>query len=267
MATMSTEELTILVVEPSPTQSKVIVGHMEDENIGTIDTASSLDEALSQIYKYKPDLVVSSLYFKDGTGLDLLRKIRQDSELQDLPFMLISSETRRTELEEFKQSGAVAILPKPFTVENLNTALNATLELLSEEELDLEFFDVASIRTLAVDDSRIARKMVIRVLNNLGIVNITEASDGAEAITILKHQSFDLVVTDYNMPAVNGAELTEYIRNSSAHAHVPVLMVSSEANETHLSNIAQSGVDALVDKPFLPNEVKRLLYNLFGNND
>lgn len=263
MTTISVDELAVLVVEPSPTQCKVIVNHMHNEQITKVDTATSKRSAIDQLRKFTPDLVVSALYFRDGTGLELLREIRNDKEFRDIPFMLVSSETRRSELEEFKQSGAIAILPKPFTSEHLNTAINATLDILNEDELELEYFDVESIRTLVVDDSGLARKMILRVLNNLGITQITEAADGAQAIESLQQHDFDLVVTDYNMPTVNGAELAEYIRNSQRHTHTPVLMVSSEANDAHLSNITQSGVDALVDKPFRPEEVKTLLYRLF----
>jgi two-component system chemotaxis response regulator CheY len=91
---------------------------------------------------------------------------------------------------------------------------------------------------------------------------ITEVADGSEAIEILQDQMFDLVITDYNMPEVNGRELTEYIRNESQQSHIPVLMVSSEANETHLANIAQSGVNAMCDKPFEPSNVRRILFGL-----
>ena len=77
---------------------------------------------------------------------------------------------------------------------------------------------------------------------------------------------FDLIVTDYNMPEVNGQELAQYIRNESHQSHVPILMVSSEANDTHLANIAQSGVNAMCDKPFEPNTVKKLIYQLLDNH-
>jgi two-component system chemotaxis response regulator CheY len=118
-----------------------------------------------------------------------------------------------------------------------------------------------------VDDSKMARNFVSRVLRSLGIERLPEAADGAEAIEIIKENTFDLVGTDYNMPEVNGKELTEYIRNESEQSHIPVLMVSSESNEAHLSNIEQSGVNAMCDKPFEPDNVRRILYNLFEGDD
>ena len=75
-------------------------------------------------------------------------------------------------------------------------------------------------------------------------------------------KSFDLVVTDYNMPEVNGRELTQYIRVQSQQSHIPVLMVTSESSETHLANIEQDGAHALCDKPFEPQFIKKLLFQL-----
>jgi len=69
-------------------------------------------------------------------------------------------------------------------------------------------------------------------------------------------------VTDFNMPEMNGRELTQYIRNSSAHAHTPVLMVTARANEPQLANVKQSGVDALTDKPFEPAAIRGLISRL-----
>jgi len=180
--------------------------------------------------------------------------------------MLVSSETRKSHLEVFKQSGVVAILPKPFTRHHLGSALNATLDVLDSEHIELAYYDIESLRVLIVDDSRMARNLIRRVLSNLGIVHLIEAEDGREAINRLGSETVDLVVTDYNMPEVNGLELTEFIRHSELHAHLPVLMVTSEANEAHLSQVAQSGVNALTDKPFEPETVKRLLIQMLNQS-
>ncbi|WP_372832688.1 response regulator [Pontibacterium sp.] len=265
MDDLKPSDLNILLVEPSNAQSKVIEHELSREGVHSIDFVSGKEEALERIDQLCPDLVISSLHFADGTGLDLLREIRGQEELEDLPFMLITSEARRDRLEEFKQSGVVAILPKPFTHENLSRAISSTLDLLTTQDLDLELYDPEELRVLVVDDSRLARKVILKVLGNLGITNMTEAADGSEAIQILGGESFDLVVTDYNMPEVNGVELTEFIRGSETHSHVPVLMVTSEANQTHLANVAQSGVNAMMDKPFEPESVRRLLATMMND--
>ncbi|MBV2128842.1 response regulator [Arsukibacterium indicum] len=262
MQQLSPADLHILLVEPSDTQRKIISHHLKQEQVQHISEANTVNAAFLKLNEHQPDLIACALHFADGTALDLLQKIKQIPKLAEIPFMLVSSETRKATLEEFKQSGVVAILPKPFTTAHLGKALNAAIDLLSPSELELSLFDVHDIRVLVVDDSRLARNHIKRVLSNLGIQHLTEAEDGREAIAILKQQMFDLVVTDYNMPEVNGRELTQYIRENSQQSHIPVLMVTSEANDTHLSNIAQSGVNAMCDKPFEPELVKALLFKL-----
>ena len=267
MLELSASDLSILMVEPSKTQQKAISKEFEKASVQQIEFCADVSSAMAQAKQSQPDLIVSAMHFSDGTALDLVEQLKAEEKFADTPFILISSETRKNQLEIYRQSGVVAILPKPFHSEHLLTAINSTLDLLSTEEMDLSYFDVRSLRVLVVDDSRFARKFVMRVLSNLGIEQFTEAEDGKEAINILQDSLFDLVVTDYNMPEVNGKELTEYIRQKSHQSHIPVLMVSSEANETQLANIEQSGVNALCDKPFEPENVKKILYRLLDENE
>jgi two-component system, chemotaxis family, chemotaxis protein CheY len=259
MQQLSPADLSILLIEPSDVQRKIIIKQLSEEGATQVSTADGIDSAMLQLKQHKADLVISSLYFEQGTSLELLAKLKNDSDLAEVPFVLISSETKKAQLEQFKQSGVVAILPKPFNSVQLGKALNAAIDLLSPAELELSLFDVHDVRVLVVDDSRLARNHIKRVLQNLGIQHLTEAEDGQQAIELLKNNMFDLVVTDFNMPEVNGQELTQYIREHSQQSHIPVLMVTSEANESHLSNIAQSGVNALCDKPFEPETVRALL--------
>lgn len=262
MDQLSPSDLSILLVEPSTMQGKVIIKHLNTENISNVTQASNIKDAVHSMSTHLPDLVISALHFDDGDALELINMVRSHAQWHEMPFMLISSERRWEQLEVFKQSGVVAILPKPFTPEHLGKALNATVDLLSPEEMELAFFDVHELRVLVVDDSRLARKHIKKVLSNLGILKMEEAEDGQQAIERLKENMYDLVVTDYNMPEVNGLELTEFIRSKSDQTHIPILMVTSEANQTHLANIEQSGVNALCDKPFEPVVVKRLLHRL-----
>lgn len=262
MSHLQPSELSILLVEPSDTQRKIIYQRLEKEGVKQIQTATNLSEALQIINRHQPDLVASSMHYQDGTAIELLQHIKSSAHFSDIQFMLVSSECRRDQLEQYRQSGVVSILPKPFTAEHLAKALNATIDLLSNDELDLTHFDVQDLRVLVVDDSKMARNIIKRTITNLGLRLITEAEDGQQAIELMQQQMFDLVITDYNMPSVDGLALTQFIRNDSQQSHIPILMVSSEANETHLSNVSQAGVNALCDKPFEPNIVKQILYQL-----
>ncbi|MFT4929106.1 MAG: two-component system chemotaxis response regulator CheY [Phenylobacterium sp.] len=260
-------DLSILLIESSGIQRKIITRQLAKEGIEDIAEAKNITEAIHYLTSHIPDLVICSLHFPDGTGLELVTTIRNHKEWQDIPFMLVSSEHRKEQLEAFKQAGIVAILPKPFTAAHLGQAINTTIDLLSTDEMELSYFDIHQLRVLVVDDSRLARNHIKRVLSNLGILTMTEAENGQQAIELLSNGMYDLVVTDYNMPEVNGQELTEFIRQKSEQSHIPVLMVTSEASETHLSNIEQSGVNAMCDKPFEPEVVKQLLFKLLERGE
>lgn len=258
-------EINIVLVEPSDTQRKIIIKQLAKADILQVEAVANVKQAIELITKHGADLVVSAMYFEDGTGLDIIKVIKNNEALAAIPFMLISSENRTEKLEEFKQSGVAAILPKPFATECLSKALKTSLDLINADELELDLFDVKEIRVLLVDDSRLARNHIRRVLTGLGLEKIQEAENGAEALTIIKDNTFDLVVTDYNMPEMDGRELSEFIRFNPETAHIPIIMVTSESTSSlHMANIHQTGVNALCDKPFEVNEVKAMLISLLG---
>jgi len=260
-------DLSILLVEPSKMQLKVITNHLTSEGITHIETAQSAESALDIASKYKPDLIISSMYLPDMTATELVEKIKTSDNLKDIPFMLISSETRFAALDPIRQAGVIAILPKPFNSEDLKRALRATIDYIDPEEISLKHYDVEEIRVLVVDDSLMARKHIIRILNNMGITKTIEAKDGKEGIDIFSQseEAFDLIVTDYNMPEMDGKELIEYIRTEMDNAFIPILMVTSEANETRLSNIQLAGVSGICDKPFEPQTVKEMLFRVLDD--
>ncbi|WP_218354561.1 response regulator [Alteromonas lipotrueiana] len=265
MEKLSISDLHIVLVEPSDTQRKIITTLLLKEKVKEIDSVANLAEARGAIRAHGADLIISSMYFEDGTASELLTFIKENPGFESIPFMLVSSENRLNKLEELKQAGVAAILPKPFEPIHLSRALNASLDLINHDELELELFDVQEVRVLLVDDSRLARNHIRRVLEGMGLEKIVEAENGATALTLIKDDTFDLVVTDYNMPEMDGRELSEFIRFNPETSHIPIIMVTSEASDSmHMLNIQQTGVNALCDKPFEPTEVRAMLAALLG---
>ncbi|MES9939413.1 MAG: response regulator [Candidatus Thiodiazotropha sp. 6PLUC2] len=256
---MHLEELLVLLVEPSITQQRVIRRQLSELGIEHIITVNTGEEALQAMRIEHPDLAISTLYLSDMTGTDLVHAMRNDSELVEMAFMLISSETRFRYLDPIRQAGAVAILPKPFQLAELRIAMNSVVEFIDPTQLDLDNFCPEDLKVLVVDDSSMARKHISRILNALGIEQITEARDGQEAVEIIANNYLDLVVTDYNMPNMDGKELVDHIRTASNQASIPVLMVTSEENESRLAAVQQAGVSAICDKPFEASVVRDLV--------
>jgi len=255
-------DLSVALVEPSITQQHIIVKHLN--TLGVMNTTCYPDtrSALSGINDSVPDLMISAMHLPDGTGTELAQALRKDPRTTDLLFMLISSETAYRYLEPLKQAGVVAILPKPFQASDLRKALNTTLDFLLPEENQLNVEAVEEMKVLVVDDSLTARHHIRRVLNNMGIAKVIEVANGREAIEQIKQNFFDLIVTDYNMPEIDGQQLTRYVREKSTQRSVPILMVTSLSDETRLAQVQQSGVSAICDKPFEPSGIKNLVLKM-----
>lgn len=259
MATIDIADLSIVLVEPSSTQLRVILRSLAEAGAGNVEGLATGGEALAVMERFPPDLVISAMYLPDMSATELVQAMRQHDTLHEVPFMLISSETQFHALDPIRQAGVVAILPKPFGQGELQRALRSTIELLDPQELSLEQVDLDDLRVLVVDDSATARKHIQRVLENLGISRITTAQNGREAAELCANGDFDLIVTDLNMPEMDGLQLVEYIRRQLGDNSIPILMVTSEQDSTRLANVEQAGVSAICDKPFEPQNIKDIL--------
>jgi two-component system chemotaxis response regulator CheY len=93
----------------------------------------------------------------------------------------------------------------------------------------------------------------------MGIEHIVEAENGKAAVTELADTMFDLVLTDYNMPEMDGRALVEYIRTQSWQTEVPILMLTSENNQGRLAAVEKAGVSAICDKPFDQGNIRNLI--------
>lgn len=257
---LTAADLSILLVEPSAMQLKLIMRHLQQEGISKIDGVSNGEEALSHIAQYPPDLVISAMYLPDMTADELISGVQAIDS--NIAFMLISSETGQAALEPIRQAGVMAILPKPFDSSDLRRAIRATLDVIDPSEIELESYDVSELNILLVDDSFTSRNHLSRVLASMGIHNIDLAENGREAVSLLGRHSYDLVVTDLNMPEMDGHELTRYIRDEMGDVVLPILMATTENNQTRLGNVQQAGVSAILDKPFEPQTIREMLFRI-----
>ncbi|WP_177418661.1 response regulator [endosymbiont of Lamellibrachia barhami] len=259
MNQLELSDLSVILVEPSLTQRHIIDGYLSDLGISKIEILESGEAALEAMRRTPPDLVISTLYLPDMTGTDLVITMRNEPLLVDTAYILISSETRFRFLDPIRQAGAIAILPKPFSEDDLKIALKSTVDYIETPEIHLDNIDTESLRILVVDDSQMARNHIRRLLEAMGMEQITEAKNGSEGAQLVNDHYFDLVITDYNMPEMNGQEFIDYIRNNSLQPTMPILMITSESNQSRLAAVQQSGVSAICDKPFEPIILKRYL--------
>jgi two-component system chemotaxis response regulator CheY len=122
------------------------------------------------------------------------------------------------------------------------------------------------LKFLVVDDFSTMRRIVRGLLKEMGCESIEEAEDGVDALRVLRASKFDFVVSDINMPNMNGFELLKSIKADNSLKHLPVLMVTAEARKEDIVQAAQSGAAGYIVKPFtkavLEDKVQKILQKI-----
>ena len=119
------------------------------------------------------------------------------------------------------------------------------------------------MKVLVVDDFSTMRRIIKNLLRDIGFTNISEADDGSTALPMLKEGDFDFVVTDWNMPGMQGIDLLRQIRADEQLKHLPVLMITAEAKREQIIEAAQAGVNGYIVKPFNAVTLKEKLAKIF----
>lgn len=120
------------------------------------------------------------------------------------------------------------------------------------------------IRILVVDDHESMRWIIKQALNDLGFKNVEMADDGSTALPKLKSGKFDFLVSDWNMPKMQGIDLLRAVRSDSELSDLPVLMIAEEAKKAEILEAARSGVSDYVIKPFNRETLKAKIENVFS---
>jgi two-component system, chemotaxis family, chemotaxis protein CheY len=117
---------------------------------------------------------------------------------------------------------------------------------------------MSDVRALIVDDSAVMRKIVERSLRQAGIslTQVLEAGNGAEALGVLRDKKVDLILCDINMPVMDGLEFVKQLAGLESAKGVPVVMITTEASESHVVQALSCGARGYIRKPFTPDQVK-----------
>ena len=120
-----------------------------------------------------------------------------------------------------------------------------------------------AMKILVVDDFPTMRRIIKNLLKDLGFENVDEAEDGVLGLEKLRNGSFDFVVSDWNMPNMDGLAMLSQIRSDPALAMLPVLMVTAEAKKENIIAAAQAGANGYVVKPFTAAILEEKLNKIF----
>jgi len=121
-----------------------------------------------------------------------------------------------------------------------------------------------SKKILIAEDSSTMRSLIVSTIAALGDFEIVEAANGFEALRVLPREKVDLVITDINMPDINGLELVSFVKNNPNYKQTPLLIISTEGSERDREKGLSLGADAYLTKPFSPQELQSLIIRFLG---
>ena len=124
------------------------------------------------------------------------------------------------------------------------------------------------IRALIVDDSSVMRKIVERSLRQAGVESlvVAEAGSGVEGLEVLKSRQVDLILSDINMPAMDGLEFVRQLRNQRLAEGIPVVMITTESSEEHVKQAIEAGAMGYIRKPFTTDQGKQKVLSLLAQD-
>ncbi len=259
----SPERATVLVVEESRLQANMIGKVLAEIGVSDVQVCKSGQEALQRLTTLAPQVLLSSMRLSDMSGLELSARIRDTLRWLEMGIVLMSSDdwtTKRRKSAE--QLGRLRLLKKPFDASGLRTAIEQALKDNVRDQRPLD--GLSDLRVLIVDDSSLARRHIQHTLSDLGFSRFTEADDGDTAVNEMRQTHFDLIVTDYHMPRMDGRMLISHIRQQSTQRDVPVVMVTTEFDPQKLAPIYQLGVSAICNKSFERDLVRNIVIQLFA---
>jgi two-component system chemotaxis response regulator CheY len=125
---------------------------------------------------------------------------------------------------------------------------------------------MGEVRVLIVDDSSVMRKIVERALRQAGLESLVvhEAGSGTDGLEMLRSRRVDLILTDINMPSMDGLEFVRQIRAQSLASGTPIVMITTESSEEHVKQAILAGARGYIRKPFTPDQVRERVLPILG---
>ena len=126
-----------------------------------------------------------------------------------------------------------------------------------------------SFNVLIVDDSGAMRSVVKKIITISGFKmdQCYEAANGREALDLLRESWVDIIMSDLNMPVMNGLELLDHLKKDELLKEIPVVVITTEGSEERKKLVADMGAKGFIKKPFVPEEVRKILYDVLGMTD
>jgi len=259
--------LPVLVVDDNPVNRRILEEMLLRWEMKPTVVASGL-EALERL-KWSADagdafpLVLLDAQMPQMDGFEMAARVKETPQLIQGAILMLTSSGQRGDAGRCRSLGIAAYLTKPISEEELQTAILASLEakaghltsppLITRHSLHEGRL---SLRVLVVEDNLVNQNLARRLLEKRGH-SVVVAFNGEEALATLKNQLFDVVLTDVQMPCMDGVQMTAAIRAGERQSggHIPIVGMSAHAMRGDRERFLEAGMDSYVPKPVRPRDL------------
>jgi len=268
--------LTALIVDDNHANRRILEGVLASWGLRTVASRSG-EEALARLAEAREagetfTLVLTDVNMPEMDGFDLVERIRQNQELGTVTIMMLTSSGQRGDAARCRELGISAYLTKPIRPSELREAIVRLLAVPNRESYSLPLtrhsireaprLATVRLRVLLAEDNAVNQRLAIRLIEKQGH-QVVVVNDGLEALEVLEHENFDLVLMDVQMPRMDGLEATAAIRRREKErgGHMSIVAMTAHAMKGDRERCLAAGMDGYLAKPLRVQE----LYELFGS--
>lgn len=248
----------VIVIDDAPVVREVVIRNLgkmgfEDNNI--FEAGDGMG-GVGILRSEQIDLIISDWNMPNMDGLELLQTIKGYPELENIPFIMITSESEKEKVDEAFKAGVNQYICKPFKPCYFKEKI--------EQTLGKNLY--GSKQVMVADDSPVIRHIVEKQLKKLGFggFNFLGAGNGVIALSMLEEKKVDLIITDLHMPDMDGIELVREVRKGEKTDLIPVLMITSDYSPNKMLEAYDAGVDEFMQKPFKVVDLEEKVKALFN---
>ena len=247
----------ILIVDDSKYYLKMLRSSFENLAL-SIKSQRRADVALLDIIKWNPDLLITGVEVGDINGYDLCLILRMIPDFAGMPIILMSSHETDEASRKAAAAGADYYVQKDNElVANIKRGMEKFLfKAVDDCEKDGEKRPIQSV--LVVDDSSTMRRIIRNILTSIGIGRIIEADNGATGLKELSENTVDMIISDWNMPKMNGFQFVKSIRANPVFKDLYFVLVTAEGTR-EIEEAKKAGANDHLCKPFTMESMKTLI--------
>ena len=260
---MSDANTSILVVDDEEPNRDILSRRLVKEGY-SVTVADGGRAALDMLRLERYDLVLLDIMMPEIDGYEVLKRIRTEPALHDTPVIMVTALSEESSIKRCLALGATDYVGKPFELTFLKSRIRQAVHALSNMRSSNTLADGATATLLVVEDDEMNRELLVRRLRKDGYT-AHAAGSGAEALSLLDKQAYDLILLDIMMAQMDGYQTLQKIRAREKLKDTPIIMVSALGDAASIARCMELGANDYIMKPYNATALRERVLKLLAN--